>query len=76
VEAAEALKLTSSDMYKNKLIDGIIKEPIGGAHIEPEKAFENVREAIMKNLEKLENMPSEKLMESRIRKFSKMGVIS
>lgn len=76
VEAAEALKLTSSDMYKNKLIDGIIKEPIGGAHIEPEKAFENVREAIMKNLEKLENMPSEKLVESRIRKFSKMGVIS
>jgi acetyl-CoA carboxylase carboxyl transferase subunit alpha len=76
VEAAEALKLTSSDMYKNKLIDGIIKEPTGGAHTDPETAYNNVKEAIQKNWEKLEKMTPEKLVEARIRKFSKMGVIS
>jgi len=76
VEAAEALKLTSDDMYKNKLIDGIIKEPLGGAHIDPEMTYRNVKESIQKNWEKLEKMSPEKLVESRIRKFSKMGVIS
>lgn len=76
VEAAEALKLTSADMYKNKLIDGIIKEPLGGAHIDPEMTYANVKEAVLKNWEKLEKMSPEKLVESRIRKFSKMGVIS
>ncbi len=76
VEAAEALKLTSNDMYKNKLIDGIIREPLGGAHVDPETTYENVKQAIFKNLEKLEKMDAEKLVETRIRKFSKMGVIS
>jgi acetyl-CoA carboxylase carboxyl transferase subunit alpha len=76
VEAAEALKLTSSDMYKNKLIDGVIKEPVGGAHTDRETTFQNVKEAIQKNLEKLQKMTPEKLVETRIRKFSGMGVIS
>ncbi len=76
IEAAAALNLTSSDMLKNKLIDGIIKEPLGGAHIDRETTFKNVKEAILTNLEKLQSLPSDKLVHARINKFSKMGVTS
>src|SRR5690554_1583452 len=48
-QAAEALKLTAEDMLENKLIDGIIKEPIGGAHANPEEAFEIVKKEIIKD---------------------------
>lgn len=73
VEAAEALKLTSKDMTKNKLIDGIIREPIGGAHIDPEATFENVKAAILSNLETLNKLTPEKRVEKRIKKFASMG---
>jgi len=76
VEAAEALKLTSKDMLKNKLIDGIVKEPLGGAHNDHQKAFELVKEAIIKHLPKLEKLTPEKRIELRIKKFSSMGVTS
>jgi len=76
VEAAEALKLTPDNMLKNKLIDGIIKEPLGGAHTDRETAFKNVKEAILKNLEKLQPIASDELVRKRIAKFSKMGVNS
>ncbi len=74
VEAAEALKLTAKDMLKNKLIDGIVKEPLGGAHNNHEEAFELVKEAIIKELAKLEKLSTEKLIEQRIKKFASMGV--
>ena len=73
VEAAEALKLTSEDMKKNKLIDGIIREPLGGAHSNPEETYENVREAILKYLEQLNKLTPEKRIEKRINKFASMG---
>ncbi len=73
VEAAEALKLTSEDMKKNKLIDGIIREPLGGAHSNYEETFENVREAITKYLEQLKKLSPEKRVEKRIKKFASMG---
>jgi len=73
IEAAEALKLTSEDMYKNKLIDGVIREPLGAAHIDPETTFENVRMAILKNLEILNKLTPEKRVEQRIEKFASMG---
>ena len=76
IEAAEALKLTSKDMLKNKLIDGVIKEPIGGAHIDPEQTFENVKAAILTNLEKLMKMTPAKRVEKRIEKFASMGSTS
>src|SRR5207253_6605604 len=47
-QAAEVLKLTAEDMLKNKLIDGIISEPLGGAHTNPEEAFRLVKEEIVK----------------------------
>ncbi len=76
VQAAEALKLTSTDMLKNKLIDGIIKEPLGGAHNDKEVAFENVKQAILKNLEKLEKMDPSKRVTARIKKFADMGEVA
>ena len=74
-EAADALKLTPKDMLKHKLIDGIIKEPIGGAHLHPEKTFATVKAEIIKQLVGLDKFDPEKRIEKRIDKFSKMGYV-
>lgn len=74
-EAAEALKLTSSDMLRNKLIDGIIKEPLGGAHNNHEETFKNVKTAVLSKLDKLKNQPPEKRVSKRIKKYSEMGEV-
>lgn len=73
-KAAEALKLTAQDMLANKLIDGIIKEPLGGAHINPKEAFQNVKDEVLKQLEKLNKIEPDKRVEKRIAKFCSMGV--
>lgn len=73
-QAAERMKLTAEDMLENKLIDGIIKEPIGGAHAKPEEAYENVKKEILKQLSKLKEYDPEKRIEKRIKSFSSMGV--
>jgi acetyl-CoA carboxylase carboxyl transferase subunit alpha len=73
--AAEALKLTANDMLENKLIDGIIKEPIGGAHTDPTKTFEIVKKEILKHLSKLKEIDKDKLVTSRIKKFCDMGTV-
>lgn len=73
--AANALKLTADDMLQNKLIDGIIKEPVGGAHTFPENIFKTVKKEILKQTEKLENKSPEKRIQERIDKFGKMGVV-
>ncbi len=72
--AAEALKLTASDMKKLKLIDEIIKEPLGGAHRDREKTFKSVSNAIEKNYEKLKNLSPEELVSNRHDKYASMGV--
>lgn len=72
--AAEALKLTANDMLKNKLIDGIIKEPLGGAHTFPDEMFEMVKTILLKEITKLKNVPIDKLVAKRIDKFCNMGV--
>lgn len=72
-EAAEALKLTANDMLSNKLIDGIINEPLGGAHNDPQAMFATVKAEILKHLEKLQKKEPQKLVEARIKKFSGMG---
>ena len=74
--AAEALKLTSEDMFKNKLIDNIIKEPEGGAHYNPEEIYDRVREAINKDIKSLTKIDPQKRIEKRIEKFCSMGVIN
>lgn len=73
-QAAEALKLTANDMLKNKLIDGIIKEPLGGAHRNLEEAFDNVKKEILKHLATLKKEKKDKLIQKRIEKFAQMGV--
>lgn len=75
IEAASALKLTSEDMLKNKLIDGIVKEPLGGAHRDHEKTFANVKAEIQKHLKKLMPMDADKRISERIKKFENMGVV-
>ncbi len=75
-QAAEALKLTADNMLGNKLIDGIIKEPIGGAHSNPSEAFKNVRKEIIAQTSKLEALEVEKRIEERINKFCYMGVVN
>ena len=74
--AAEALKLTSEDMLSNGLIDGIIPEPLGGAHQNPEEAAANVKAQILADLTILGLKEAETLVAERIDKFSKMGVVN
>lgn len=75
-QAANALKLTAEDMMKNKLIDGIIKEPIGGAHTFPTEIFKTVKKEIIKHTKELEKKSAEKRIEERIEKFGQMGVVN
>jgi acetyl-CoA carboxylase carboxyl transferase subunit alpha len=73
--AAECLKLTSDDMFKNKLIDGIIKEPLGGAHQNPEQMAGTIKKQILDDLKVLTKEKTEKMITARIDKFCAMGVV-
>ncbi|WP_394675905.1 acetyl-CoA carboxylase carboxyltransferase subunit alpha [uncultured Sphingobacterium sp.] len=75
-KAAEALKLTSEDMLGNGLIDGIIPEPLGGAHQDPAAAAANLKSQLLKDLAELTAKDSDTLITERIDKFSKMGVVT
>jgi len=74
-QAAKALKLTAEDMLANKLIDGIIPEPVGGAHADIDEATSIVKREVVKHLDKLSKTDPEKLVERRIAKFCDMGVV-
>ena len=74
-QAAEALKLTSYDMNKNGLIDGVIPEPLGGAHRNHAEVFATVKTEIKKYLKELGKIKPEKRIDQRIEKFSSMGVV-
>lgn len=74
--AAECLKLTSENMFNNKLIDGIVREPLGGAHQNPEKMSETLKEQILLDLKILKALPTEQLISTRIDKFCAMGVVN
>ena len=74
-EAAEALKLTSKDMLQNKLIDKIIKEPLGGAHYDRETTFLNVKKEILSAFKQVSKIESRKRVEQRRNKFIGMGEI-
>lgn len=75
-KAAEALKLTAKDMLKNGLIDGIIAEPLGGAHNNPEQMYATFKQELAAMINELSKLSSEKLIETRIGKFSKMGAFT
>ncbi|WP_345954811.1 acetyl-CoA carboxylase carboxyltransferase subunit alpha [Mucilaginibacter sp. PAMB04168] len=73
--AAEVLKLTSSEMFKNKLIDGIIKEPLGGAHQDPIVMAAVLKKQLTKDLKTLKDRNIDELVQERIDKFCSMGVV-
>lgn len=73
-KAAEALKLTSSDMKGNGLVDEIIEEPLNGAHRQQEEMFAIVKGKIKSYLKELSAIDPETRVENRIEKFNKMGV--
>ena len=75
-DAAKALKLTAKDLFEMGIIDGIIKEPLGGAHRNPQETALNIKSAIKKDLEILKKIPKSKLIEMRYDKIRSIGVFS
>ena len=73
-QAAEALKLTANDMKGNGLVDGIIPEPLGGAHLNHELATEIVKNVILNTLTELQAISPSQRISQRVDKFSGMGV--
>ncbi len=74
-KAADCLKLTSEDMFKNRLIDGIIPEPLGGAHHNPEQMAKAVQVRIIEDLKELKAKDIDVVVNERIEKFCAMGVV-
>jgi len=71
--AAESLKLTADDMLKNNLIDKIIREPLGGAHYDPNQSYQSVKENIIYYTKQINSLSSKKMIELRRKKFTKIG---
>lgn len=74
-KAAESLKLTANDMKKNGLVDKIIKEPLSGAHSEPEMTFKIVKKEINNSIKQLQSLSIKDLIKKRMDKFCEMGVV-
>jgi acetyl-CoA carboxylase carboxyl transferase subunit alpha len=72
-QAAEALKLTADNMFQNGLIDGIIPEPLGGAHSAPEEMAQILKAYIKKTLVELQMLSTDDLVDARVDKYAKMG---
>ena len=75
-QAAEALKLTATDMKKHKVIDEIIREPAGGAHSDRAATFEIVRNKILTHFAELEKLSPKELVKARMEKYGNMGVFN
>ncbi|MFN8651431.1 MAG: acetyl-CoA carboxylase carboxyltransferase subunit alpha [Gemmatimonadales bacterium] len=71
--AADALKLTADDLMRFKLVDEIIKEPMGGAHLDPDATGEALREALIRHVNELRKIRPEKLVRRRADKYGAMG---
>ncbi len=74
-KAAEALKITSRDLMQLGLVDEVIAEPFGGAHNEPQVAFENLKTAILKNLSDLQSINTDQLLQNRYEKIRAYGKV-
>jgi acetyl-CoA carboxylase carboxyl transferase subunit alpha len=71
--AAESLKLAAEDLYRLGVIEEMIKEPLGGAHRDPQQMASSLKEALERHLKELEGMETETLLQKRYEKFRKMG---
>lgn len=74
-QAAEALKLTAQDMKRFELVDGIIPEPLGGAHTNAVEMSQTIKKVILDNLQELNKLSPQQRINQRIEKFSSMGVV-
>ena len=74
-QAAEVLKLTAKDMLSNKLNDGIVKEPVGGAHTDVKWMAQEVKRVILENFKNLNKLSTQERIDQRIEKFCAMGVV-
>ena len=74
-EAANALKLTAPDLLGLGVVDEIVPEPLGGAHRKPDEAIANVRETILRHLDDLDQVSTERLIRERRRKFRQIAEI-
>ena len=72
-KAAEELKLTSDHMLKFGLVDGVIPEPLGGAHWDHDLAASMLKDQVVKSIQELKSLDAEKRIDERIEKFAKMG---
>ncbi len=72
-QAAEALKLTAPDLLEQKIIDRIIPEPLGGAHKDHQEAAKILKDVLKEELTQLSKIKPDKLIETRLEKFGKMG---
>lgn len=72
-QAAEALKLTSDHMFEFGLVDGILSEPLGGAHTRPEEMATSFKKHIKQQIKKFSKVPTDELLDARIAKYRKMG---
>lgn len=75
-DAAAALNLTASALYKHGIIDEIVREPALGGHTDPEASARSLKNAIVKNLRKLEKIPPGRLSRQRFEKYARMGKFS
>lgn len=73
-KAADALKPTANDLLRFKIIDGIVKEPVGGAHSDPHEMVATVKQTIISEIEALEKFTPEERVQNRIKKYDTMGV--
>lgn len=74
-QAAESMKLTATDMHRAGLVDGIVPEPLGGAHQDPTQMMETMREVLGRTLDELAAIPADERISQRIEKFAAMGVV-
>jgi acetyl-CoA carboxylase carboxyl transferase subunit alpha len=74
-QAAQALKLTAPDMIDLKLIDGVIPEPLGGAHTDVNTMVQEIKKVILHDIDKLGKLKTQDLISKRMDRFFKMGVV-
>ena len=72
-EAAELLKITAQDLFQMKIVDEVVEEPIGGAHRDPRRAAELLKEAIVRNFAEITNVPTDELLRQRYERLRGIG---
>jgi acetyl-CoA carboxylase carboxyl transferase subunit alpha len=74
-DAAEVLKLTGNDLLKLGIIDEVISEPLGGAHRDPQKTAEFIKQSVLRHIKDLKALDKKELLELRYKKYRNMGVV-